>query len=91
MVYAAKRSVKEIEKDPESKSACDAYTAGVNAYIENLKESELPLEYKLLDYKPEKWNNLKIALFLKYMSHDLAGLRMILNIPMQKQFLMQRF
>jgi penicillin amidase len=38
-----------------------------------LKESELPLEYKLLDYKPEKWNNLKIALFLKYMSLDLAG------------------
>jgi penicillin amidase len=38
-----------------------------------LKESELPLEYKLLDYKPEKWDNLKIALFLKYMSLDLAG------------------
>ena len=73
MVYAAKRSVEETEKDPESKMACDAYTAGVNAYIENLKESELPLEYKLLDYKPEKWNNLKIALFLKYMSLDLAG------------------
>jgi acyl-homoserine lactone acylase PvdQ len=35
------------------KISCDAYTAGVNAYIENLKESELPLEYKLLDYKPE--------------------------------------
>ena len=64
---------KKPEKDPESKSACDAYTAGVNAYIENLKESELPLEYKLLDYKPEKWDNLKIALFLKYMSLDLAG------------------
>jgi len=73
MVYAAKRSVEETEKNPESKSACDAYTAGVNAYIENLKESELPLEYKLLDYKPEKWDNLKIALFLKYMSLDLAG------------------
>src|SRR6185436_1248966 len=28
MVYAAKRSVEETEKDPESKSACDAYTAG---------------------------------------------------------------
>src|SRR6187399_2251898 len=73
MVYAAKRSVEESERDPESKSACDAYTAGVNAYIENLKESELPLEYKLLDYKPEKWDNLKIALFLKQMSRTLAG------------------
>ncbi|MBS1974160.1 MAG: penicillin acylase family protein, partial [Bacteroidetes bacterium] len=30
-------------------------------------------EYKLLDYKPEKWSNLKTALFLKYMSYELAG------------------
>lgn len=73
MVYAAKNSLVETEKDPLSKAACDAYTAGVNSFITNLKESELPLEYKLLDYKPEKWDNLKIALFLKYMSLDLAG------------------
>lgn len=73
MVYAAKRSLEETEKDPLSKAACDAYTAGVNAYIGNLKESELPFEYKLINYKPEKWDNLKIALFLKYMSLDLAG------------------
>ncbi|TAL43551.1 MAG: penicillin acylase family protein [Chitinophagaceae bacterium] len=73
MVYAAEKAVIETEKNPASKAACDAYTSGVNTYIENLKESELPIEYKLLDYKPEKWNNLKIALFLKYMSLDLAG------------------
>jgi penicillin amidase len=51
----------------------DAYTAGVNAYIESLQESQLPIEYKLLDFKPEKWSNLKIALFLKQMSRTLAG------------------
>lgn len=73
MVYAAKNSLLETNKDPLAKAACDAYTAGVNAYIDGMKESELPLEYKLLDYKPEKWDNLKIALFLKYMSLDLAG------------------
>ena len=33
----------------------------------------LPLEYKLLDYEPEPWSNLKIALFLKQMSKTLAG------------------
>ena len=73
MVYAAEKAVQEMEKDITSKSACDAYTAGVNSYIESLKESELPVEYKLLNYKPEKWTNLKTALFLKYMSFDLAG------------------
>jgi penicillin amidase len=73
MVYAAERAVQEMEKNPVSKAECDSYTAGVNAYITGLKESELPIEYKLLNYQPEKWTNLKTALFLKYMSLDLAG------------------
>ena len=41
MVYAAEKTVAEMEKDPVSKAEADAYTAGVNAYITNLKESEL--------------------------------------------------
>lgn len=73
MVYAAESSLKEMENDPETKAECDNYTAGVNAYIESLTESSLPIEYKLIGYKPEKWSNLKTALFLKYMSFDLAG------------------
>lgn len=73
MVYAAENSLHEMEADELIKKECDAYTAGVNAYIENIPESKLPLEYKLLGYKPEKWSNLKTALFLKYMSYDLAA------------------
>lgn len=73
MVYAAEIALKEIEKDPITKASCDAYTNGVNAYIESLTESQLPVEYKLIGYKPEKWSNLKTSLFLKYMSFDLAG------------------
>jgi penicillin G amidase len=73
MVWGAENSLKVVEADPTSKAMCDAYTAGVNVYIDQLKESALPVEYKLLDYKPEHWSNLKTALFLKYMSRDLAG------------------
>ena len=73
MIYAAENSLKEIEKDPETLAECDNYTAGVNAYIESLTESSLPVEYKLLGYYPEKWTNLKSALFLKYMALELAG------------------
>ena len=73
MVFAAEVALKEIEKDPESLDECNHYTAGVNAYIATLTESTLPVEYKLLGYRPEKWNNLKTALFLKYMALDLAG------------------
>ena len=73
MVYGARRSLREMENDPATKPMLDAYTLGVNAYIDQLTVSELPLEYRILDYKPEHWNNMKTALFLKYMSYDLTG------------------
>lgn len=73
MVYAAEQSLKAMEANDTTKRQCDAYTAGVNAYISSLTNSSLPLEYKLLGYAPEKWSNFKTALFLKYMSYDLAA------------------
>ncbi|HRN73315.1 MAG TPA: penicillin acylase family protein [Ginsengibacter sp.] len=73
MVYAAENSLKELEKDPAVHAAYDSYTAGVNTYIASLTDRSMPLEYKIMGYKPEKWNNLKSALFLKFMSLDLAG------------------
>ncbi|MBO9683487.1 MAG: penicillin acylase family protein, partial [Flavisolibacter sp.] len=48
MVYGAENALKAFESDPVSKKVCDAYTAGVNAYISSLTESSLPVEYKLL-------------------------------------------
>ncbi|MDB5192829.1 MAG: penicillin acylase [Segetibacter sp.] len=73
MVYGAEQSLKAMESNPVSKATADAYTAGVNSYINALPANKYPLEYKLLNYKPEPWNNLKTQLFLKYMSFDLAG------------------
>ncbi len=73
MVYAAEISLKEMESDSVTKATCDNYTAGVNAYINSLTESQLPIEYKLIGYQPEPWTNLKTALFLKYMSYDLSA------------------
>ncbi|MGI8635097.1 MAG: penicillin acylase family protein, partial [Segetibacter sp.] len=73
MVYGAEQSLKKLEADSITKNETDSYTAGVNAYISSLKPNQIPFEYKLLNYKPEKWSNLKTQLFLKYMSFDLAG------------------
>lgn len=73
MVYAAENAMIELEKDPASKAMFDAYTNGVNAYIGTLKESELPIEYKLLNIKPEKWTNLRTALLLKMMAKMLSS------------------
>ncbi|MEP7279451.1 MAG: penicillin acylase family protein [Bacteroidota bacterium] len=73
MVSAAEKSLQLMEADTATRMMCDSYTAGVNAYIQSLTTSQLPLEYKLLGYKPEAWTNLKTALFIKYMAYDLAG------------------
>jgi len=73
MNYAAEQSLAAAEKNPISKMQYEAYAAGVNAYIDELTPDQYPIEYKLLNYKPEKWTPLKTALFLKYMSYDLAG------------------
>lgn len=82
MVYAAENLLKEIEANPITKTEVDNYTAGVNAYIATLTESRLPVEYKLLGYTPEKWNNLKTALFVKQMTETLAGFDN--DLPMTK-------
>ena len=42
------------EADAEAKAVCDAYVDGINQYIENYPD-KLPLEFRLLDYAPEKW------------------------------------
>ncbi|MDI9365126.1 MAG: penicillin acylase family protein [Flavobacterium sp.] len=73
LLYGAENSLKAMEADAEIKTMMDAYTAGINSYINQLKPTDIPFEYKLMNYKPEPWTNLKSALFLKLMSFDLAG------------------
>ncbi len=72
-VYGAEKSLEGMIANPKIKVALDAYAKGVNAFISSLSEKDLPLEYKLLGYKPEPWTTLKSALFLKNMSFVLAA------------------
>jgi len=72
MGFAAEKSVAFMLEDPRTKEAIEAYTAGINAYIAQLKPADYPLEYKLLGYAPEQWQPIKCAYFLKYMSGVLA-------------------
>lgn len=72
LLYGAKRMLEQAKKSPKSFLALQAYTDGINAYIDELEYSSYPIEYKLLDYKPEPWENLKSCLFLKLMENDLS-------------------
>ncbi|MCH8909956.1 MAG: penicillin acylase family protein [Chloroflexi bacterium] len=48
---------------PEARAMIAAYTAGVNAFIEST--GSLPVEYKLLGSKPEKWQDWHCVLVYK--------------------------
>ena len=72
MVYGAENSLRGMMEDPKSKEMILAYTEGINAYIKTLSKAKYPLEYKILDFKPEDWTPLKCALLLKQMSAILA-------------------
>ena len=89
MVYAAENTLKVMESDPQTKAAFDAYTAGVNSYINSLSEKNYPLEYKLLNYAPEPWTNMKTALFLKLMAYDLAGYEQDFEMTNAKHYFTQ--
>lgn len=70
--WAASRDLASWESDPKVKAMLDAYTEGVNAYIRTLSPSSYPLEYKILDFAPEPWTNLKSALIAQGMAEVLA-------------------
>lgn len=70
--YAAERALKALTQDSVSATMVQAFTEGVNAYIEGLSYADLPLEYKLFDYWPEPWTPLRSALLVKYMAYDLS-------------------
>ncbi len=51
----------------------EAYTNGINEYIESLTPEEYPIEFKLLGYEPEPWTPFRSALFLYGMVEELSS------------------
>ena len=73
MITAAENALNALNTNSTTKNIVQAYTQGVNAYINSLSYKTMPFEYKLLNYQPEPWTPLKSALLLKYMADDLTG------------------
>jgi penicillin amidase len=73
MVYAAENAVSAMMKNPVMRQMVLAYTDGINSYIDQLSTRDYPIEFKLLDYKPEEWKPINCAFLLKLMSETLAG------------------
>jgi penicillin amidase len=49
----ADESLKELT--PQLRSALENYARGVNAYISSLDDKTLPVEFRILQYKPREW------------------------------------
>ncbi|MDR7130515.1 penicillin amidase [Algoriphagus sp. 4150] len=74
LAYGAEMGMKFIqENDPDSFLLLEAYADGVNQYIDQLSDARLPVEYKILNYRPEHWSAFKSILLLKYMTDMLVG------------------
>ncbi|WP_420315747.1 penicillin acylase family protein [Ekhidna sp.] len=73
LMYGAKKSEELFKKEePEVYKLIEAFTAGVNAYIESIDYKDLPIEYKLLNYEPEEWTPLKCFLLISNMNNMLS-------------------
>ena len=68
MLFAAQRSERAWKRSSETTKLMGAYERGVNAWVDQLAPKDYPLEYKLLNYRPERWNMLKSALVRQYMN-----------------------
>ncbi|WP_350285821.1 penicillin acylase family protein [uncultured Croceitalea sp.] len=74
MDYGAEQAIAYMEQyDTETLRFVQDYADGVNAFINQLDPNNYPVEYKLLDYRPEAWSPKKTALLLMYMTKMLAG------------------
>jgi penicillin amidase len=73
MVYGAENTINAMMKNPVMRQVVNAYTDGINSYIRQLSTRDYPIEFKLLDYKPEEWKPINCAFLLKLMSETLAG------------------
>lgn len=68
---AAEASLPAMSQD--ARSVLQWYADGVNAYIGSLTATTMPLEFRVLGYKPEPWQPVDSVVIGKYMAYDLGG------------------
>jgi penicillin G amidase len=72
MGRAAERLLAALPDTSEARRSLEAYSAGVNAYLDSLPARELPLEYRLLRAQPTRWSPLRTLQVLQRMNFILA-------------------
>ncbi len=70
---SAEKCLEKIIENPETALTLEAYTAGVNAFINELNYKKYPVEYKIFNYQPEPWTPLKTILLIKQLAWNLTN------------------
>ena len=68
-----KNTLESYKNDSLMLPLLESYSNGVNYYISLISDDKYPIEYKILDYKPEAWDLYKTSLLYMYMSWELSG------------------
>ncbi len=66
----AKESLRVMS--PVLRKGLENYSRGVNAYIDGLNEKTLPVEFQILQYKPEKWEPTDTIVIGKILADSLS-------------------
>ena len=87
--WSAERKFAMLPADGPERRSIDAYAAGVNAWIAQMKPWQVPVEYKLLGKQPMHWEAKYTLYFLSRMNQTLSFLLPELNV-MRAQALVGR-
>jgi penicillin amidase len=73
--YGFSRIVEDSLKNyrPEVRTVLDDYARGVNAYISSLTDANLPIEFKILQYKPRDWTSSDTLMIGKLLAEALSS------------------
>ncbi|HEX8735782.1 MAG TPA: penicillin acylase family protein [Pyrinomonadaceae bacterium] len=58
---------------PELRAALESYARGVNAYIATLDDKTLPVEFRILQYKPREWRPTDTLIIGKILAEALSS------------------
>jgi penicillin amidase len=70
--WAAERNFRAIDSGSIGFRAARAYASGVNAWIDQQRRGEVPLEYRLVNARPARWEPINTFYLFLQMSHILA-------------------
>ncbi len=62
----------QTQSSPKLHAVINAYSQGVNAYIEELTYGQYPVEFKILNYEPETWTPVKTCLGYAMLCNSLS-------------------